>query len=144
MMGGKVMENIKKIIILLLICFLSIRLGVMIFDAYSYRKEKKIETEKVVEFFRDNGYEIRIMGAYEKGRESEGPFLYGCYWSVFDIGIEEILLFYFEDEKYVQGYLENLDDTRRKQCYLSSHFVFWYYGNNDDITETIIKFCTQY
>ncbi len=134
----------KKNIILIIICILSIRFGFMLMDAYGYRQEKEARIHEVEQFFAENGYEITVKGAYMGGRESEGPFLYGWYWLVFDIGVEEILLYYYESEGEVQGYLKDLDDIRRSQCHLSSHFVFWYYGETKDIIETINCFCEEY
>lgn len=137
-------NEMKRNIILLIICILSIRFSFTLMEAHEYRQEKEAKIHEVEQFFAENGYEIIVKGAYMGGRESEGPFLYGWYWEVFDIGTEEILLYYFEDKVDVEGYLINLDEKRRGQCHLSSHFVFWYYGETKDIIETIDRFCEQY
>ena len=75
----------KKIIVLVIICILGIRFSALLIEAYGYRRQKAIEIDKVEKFFEENGYAIEIKGAYMGGRESEGPFLYGWYWLVFDI-----------------------------------------------------------
>lgn len=99
------------------------------------------QKDEVELFFYKKGYEIDIIGAYTNGRENGGPFLYGWYWNSFDIGSEVIMLYHYDDMDEINGYLEEMDDKTRNKCYISGHFVFYYYGNDEDIINTIKAFC---
>lgn len=103
-----------------------------------YIQEQKDEVEL---FFYKKGYEIDIIGAYTNGREHEGPFLYGWFWNSFEIGSEVIMLYYYDEMDEINGYLEEMDDKTRNKCSISEHFVFYYYGNDEDIINTIKAFC---
>lgn len=46
-------------------------------------------------------------------------------------------------ESEITGYLEKLDKEERERCYLSDHFVFYYYGNDEDIIAIIKEYCEQ-
>ncbi len=104
----------------------------------------QVQRDRVESFFAENGYEINIIGAYTNGREHEGPFLYGWYWDSFEIGqkgLEVVMLYYYDNASEITGYLEELDKKEGEWCYLSDHFVFYYYGNDEDIITVIKKYC---
>lgn len=54
-----------------------------------------------------------------------------------------VVLYHYRDVKEIERYLAELDDDTRNQCYISPHFVFYYGGEDEDITDTIIEFCEE-
>lgn len=140
---------IKKIAVILIFLWLINRIvGIILvfaLDLISLPNNKiQAQRDRVESFFAEKGYEINIIGAYTNGREHEGPFLYGWYWDSFEIGSkgsEVIMLYYYDKKSEIAGYLAKLDKKERDRCYLADHFVFYYYGNDEDIIGTIKEYC---
>ncbi len=133
-------------IIFFSIVFVYIVSGILVVDGEKIRPNKSTENDilAVETFFKENGYDIDIIGAHTNGREHEGPFSYGWSWHSFELGEkseEVIMLYHYNGIEMIEEYLAELDDDTRKKCYISEHFVFYYSGEVEDITNMIIEFC---
>ena len=140
------MKKYKKVILLVIVVFAlgiigTFKLGYFLGYNTMSKKLRQEQEREVESFFENQGYEISIIGAYTKGREHEGPFLYGWHWKSFEISEEVIMLYYYEEKKEINNYLAELDEWEKEKCYLSQHFVFYYGGNNKDIISAIENFC---
>ena len=140
----------KKILLGVLLVYILLKLAIwggiyLVTRPPSGQLASHIQT--VETFFKEKGYdEIHIIGAHTNGREHEGPFLYGWHWHSFELGEkgkEVVMLYHYYNIEEVEGYLTELNDDIRKECYLSKYFVFYYHGEDEEIRNTIIAFCEE-
>ena len=120
--------------------------GILVIDGDKFRVNKETENDiqEVESFFHEKGYDIDIIGAHTNGRDHEGPFSSGWYWYSFELGEkgeEVIMLYHYDNVEQIEEYLQELDDSVRDKCYVSDHFVFYYSGEVEAITNTIIEYC---
>lgn len=146
-------RNIKIIVVIMLcvglIPVMRTLLGLSFLSVINFATRPNEQTDSQIQevetFFQGKGYdEIHIIGANTNGREHGVPFSYNWYWHSFELGEkgkEVVVLYHYRDVKEIDKYLTELDDDTRNKCYVSTHFVFYYGGEDEDITDTIIEFC---
>ena len=143
-------KKIKLIIVILLsITLIRATAGSVFVSLIKFASRPNARTESQIQtvetFFKEKGYdEIHIIGANTNGREHGVPFSHNWYWHSFELGEkgkEVVVLYHYRDVKEIDKYLTVLDDDTRNKCYVSTHFVFYYGGEDEDITNTIIEFC---
>ena len=148
------MNRSIKVIVVIMLCvglipIVRTLLGLSFLSVINFATRSNEQTDSQIQavetFFQGKGYdEIHIIGAHTNGREHEGPFLYGWHWHSFELGEkgkEVVMLYHYYNIEEVEGYLTELNDDIRKECYLSKYFVFYYHGEDEEIRNTIIEFC---
>lgn len=148
------MNRSIKVIVVIMLCVglipvMRTLLGLSFLSVINLATRSNEQTDSQIQavetFFQEKGYdEIHIIGANTNGREHGVPFSHNWYWHSFELGEkgeEVVVLYHYRDVKEIDKYLTELDDDTRNKCYVSPHFVFYYSGEDEDITDTIIEFC---
>lgn len=148
-------RNIKILVVILLciglIPLVRTLLGLSFLSVINFVTRPNEQTDSQIQevetFFQEKGYdEIHIIGANTNGREHGVPFSYNWYWHSFELGEkgkEVVVLYHYRNIKKIEGYLTELDDETRNKCYISTHFVFYYGGEDENIISTIMEFCEE-